>query len=137
MILNGENLILGRLASYAAKKALLGETIDIVNCEKVAITGKKEFLFKKYKRKGDRGTHKGPFFHREPPKILKRTIRGMLPYKRERGKKAFKKIRCYTGVPSEFSDKKLETIENANISKLKNLNYIYVRDLSKFLGGKI
>ena len=136
-MIDATDLVLGRLASYAAKKALLGETIDIVNCEKAAITGKKEFLFKKYKNRGDRGTHKGPFFHREPAKIVKRTIRGMLPYKRERGEKAFKKIKCYAGVPSEFSDKKLETIENANISKLKNLNYIYVKDVSKFLGGKI
>ena len=136
MIIDGTDLVLGRLASYAAKKALLGQTIDIVNCEKIAITGKKDFLLKKYKIRTDRGTHKGPFFHRDPAKIIRRTIRGMLPYKQERGKTAFKRIKCFVGIPSEFSSKKLETID-ANISKLKNLNYIYVKDLSKFLGGKI
>ncbi len=137
MIIDGTNLILGRLASYAAKKALLSESVDIVNCEKIAITGRKEFLFKKYKERRDRGTYKGPFLHREPAKIVKRAIRGMLPYKRERGRKAFQRIKCYAGVPTDFSDKKLETIKNANISKVTNLKYICVKDLSKFLGGKI
>lgn len=137
MIINGDDLILGRVASFAAKKALLGETIDIVNCEKIAVTGRKEFLLKRYKQIGDRGTHKGPIFHRSPVRILKRTIRGMLPYKQERGIKAFKRIKCYVGVPAELKDKKLDTIANANVSKLKNLNFIYVKDISKFLGGKI
>ena len=31
MIINAENLIIGRLASYAAKQALLGEQVDIIN----------------------------------------------------------------------------------------------------------
>ena len=39
MIINAENLILGRMTTYAAKKALQGEEVDIVNCEKAIITG--------------------------------------------------------------------------------------------------
>ena len=137
MIIDGTDLVLGRTASYAAKKALLGENVNIINCEKIAITGKKESLFKEYKKRADRGTFKGPFLHRESFRIMKRAIRGMLPYKQPKGKTAFKRIKCYNGIPDEFKDKKLETLENANISKLDNLRYIYVRELSKFLGGKI
>jgi large subunit ribosomal protein L13 len=137
MIINGENLILGRLASYAAKKALLGEHVDIINCEKIAVTGKKDFLFERYKKKFDRGTFKGPLFHRNPAKIVRRTVRGMLPYKQERGKTAFSKVKCYIGIPSEFKGKDSQTIEKANILKLKNLHYVYMNNISKFLGGKI
>ena len=42
MIIDGTNLILGRLASVAAKKALLGDDIIIVNCDKVLVTGTKK-----------------------------------------------------------------------------------------------
>ena len=33
---------------------------------------------------------------------MKRTIRGMLPYKKGRGADAFKKIKCYNSLPAEF-----------------------------------
>ena len=36
--IDATNLILGRLASYAAKKAQLGENVDIINCEAAVIT---------------------------------------------------------------------------------------------------
>jgi len=35
MIINADNLIVGRLASFAAKKALMGEEVIIVNSENV------------------------------------------------------------------------------------------------------
>ena len=39
MIINADNLVLGRMAAIAAKQALLGEDVRIVNCEKAIITG--------------------------------------------------------------------------------------------------
>jgi len=137
MIIDGKDLILGRLASYAAKRALLGENVDVVNCEKIVISGDKVALFKRYKRRADMGTYKGPFIHRDPAKLVKRTIRGMLPYKQERGRKAFKKVKCYTGIPLELKDKTPETMEHAKISNSNIFKYAYVKDISKFLGGKI
>ena len=135
MIINAENLILGRLASFAAKKALMGENIEIVNCEKAIVTGKKEFILNRYKERRERGdAYKGPFLHRTPNKIVKRVIRGMLPYKQEKGQKAFKKIRCYIGLPEKFKQLKLETIKEANIIKTQNLNYITIEKISRFLG---
>ena len=48
MIIDANNLILGRMATFIAKQALLGEDIKIVNCEKAVITGdRKEILLKK------------------------------------------------------------------------------------------
>ena len=137
MIIDASDLIIGRLATYVAKQALLGVSFDIVNCEKAVITGKREFLFTEYKTRLDKGTFKGPYFHRDPAKIVRRTIRGMLPYKQERGKSAFQRIKCYAGIPPEFKDKKMETLEHAHISKLTSLDYIYVKELSRHLGGKI
>ena len=51
MIIDASDMILGRLATYVAKKALLGEKVDIVNCEKAVITGNKKSVFEKYKKR--------------------------------------------------------------------------------------
>ncbi|MBU2633812.1 MAG: 50S ribosomal protein L13 [Nanoarchaeota archaeon] len=135
MIINAENLILGRLATYAAKQALLGEEIEIINCEKAILTGSKKDILKKYEGKVKMGTQfKGPFIHRHSNMIVKRTIRGMLPYKQEKGKKAFKNIRCHISIPDTLKDKEYETIKSANVQKLKNLKFITIQTLSKLLG---
>lgn len=137
MIIDGTDLILGRLASFVAKKALLGEEMNVVNCEKVLITGSKKDVLAKYIHRMEMGTpRKGPFLHRAPDKLVKRAIRGMIPYKQEKGEKAFKRVRCYKGVPENFKSQKLETIGSANISKVPNLRYVSVGEISKLISGK-
>ncbi len=132
MIIDGSNLVLGRLAAYAAKTSLEGEPVVIVNCEKVVITGRKKFLVNRFLEKQHKGhPFHGPFYPKIPDRIVKRTIRGMLPYKLERGKKAFKRIKCFMGVPEQYKTKKFETVKGADASKLKTLNFITVNDISK------
>lgn len=109
-IIDGKNAILGRLASYVAKEALKGEEIIIVNSEQVIITGNKKNIKEDFKIKRGRvgSGQRGPKIHRSSEKIVKRTIRGMLPnYRTGRGRDAFKKIRCYVGIPKELEDKKM------------------------------
>ena len=138
MIINAENLILGRMATHVAKKALLGEKVDIVNCEKAIITGNKENVFNRYKKLAtDLGNQfKGPFLSRLPDRFVRRVIRGMLPYHQGKGKEAFKRVMCYISIPSEFKDKKLEKIKEADISRIKSLKYMTVEDVCKFLRGR-
>lgn len=138
MIIDAKNLVLGRLATTAAKKALLGEKVDIVNAEMAVLTGKKKQILTKHKARREKGTpFKGPFYPRTPDRFVKRVIRGMLPYKQEKGMKAFKRIMCYAGVPEKFKDKKLETLEHANVKKMQNLKYITLKQLCRELGAKI
>jgi len=138
MIIDGNNLILGRLGSFVAKKALLGEKIDIINCGNIVITGKKEYLFGKYRKRLARGIHsKGPFTYKNPDRFVKRALRGMLPYKKEKGKMAFKNIKCHIEVPENLGKEKIETVEMANIKKVPSLDYMKVRDICREIGGKI
>jgi len=137
MIIDATNLVLGRLASFAAKKALLGEQVDIVNCEKAYITGSKDNIIKRYLQKTKMGTpSKGPFMHRSPHRLVRRTIRGMLPYKSYNGKRAFKRIMCHLGVPEEFNGKKLETIKSAHADKSVIVKRITLKEVSMLIGGK-
>ena len=105
-IINAEGSSLGRIASEAAKSALLGKETIVVNCEKAIITGRKGAAVEKYldvKQKGG-SSQKGPYIDSEPQKILKRAIRGMLPYKKGRGKQALERIRCYKEIPEKYKD---------------------------------
>ena len=136
-IINAENLIVGRIATVAAKNALLGEDVAIINSEKAVITGKKDELVARYKRKRRMGIpSKGPFLKRRPDMMLKRIIRGMLPYKQHKGRIALKRIKCYVGVPHEFKGKDSQTIKEANVSKMPNLKFMTLENISKILGGK-
>ena len=112
IIIDGENAILGRLASYAAKQALLGKSVIIVNCEKALITGRRRSVINNYKELRGRGgsSLKGPHFPKDSFRIVKRTIRGMLPYKQQRGLTAFKNILCYNSVPKELESVKKITL---------------------------
>lgn len=137
MILDANDLILGRMASFAAKKALLGEKIHIVNAEEAVITGNKKWVIAHHIQKRDRGIPlKGPYIKRMPDRFVKRAIRGMLPYKQEKGRKAYDNIKCYLGVPDKLKEQKAETIAEANITKLPNVKFIKVKELCKLLGAK-
>ena len=68
-----------------------------------------------------------------PDMFVKRIIRGMLPYKREKGRVAFKKVKCHIGVPDEFKDKKFETVAKTNITKVRSLKYIKIEDICEEL----
>jgi large subunit ribosomal protein L13 len=108
-IIDGKNAILGRLASYAAKEALKGEDIAIINCEQIIITGNKKNIEENLEAKRGRvgTTQKGPKVSRLSEKVVKRVIRGMLPnYRTGRGRIAFKRIKCYVGTPKEFEGAK-------------------------------
>jgi large subunit ribosomal protein L13 len=138
MIIDAKNLILGRLASFAAKNALLGENIEIINCENAIITGNKKKTLKTYKERLHRGSRtRGPFTYRRADMFVKRTIRGMLSYKKENGKRALKRIKCYVGIPDQFKDKKIEELKKMDISKLSVVKYINVKEICNMLGGKI
>jgi large subunit ribosomal protein L13 len=130
IIINAENAVLGRLASFVAKKALLGKEIRIVNSEKAIVMGREENIVERYKKKrvvGGSGL-KGPLYPSTPERILKRTIRNMLPYKQARGRQALKRVRCYIGIPEEFKDKKM-------IKSKRGKSGVSLDKISKMLSG--
>lgn len=137
-IYDGAGMILGRLASQVAKSALLGEEVAVVNCAKVYISGKKVNTFAREKQRRDRKGYplKSAKLPRLADRVVRRTIRGMLPWKQTRGREAFKRVMCYVNVPKEFTDKKTISIKEASIKKLPTLKYITIAEVCKQLGAK-
>lgn len=135
MIIDAKDTILGRLSSYIAKQILLGNKVDVINCGECVISGRRQATLKEYIRRLDRkAPAKGPFFYRKPDMLVKRTIRGMLPFKRARGRAAFKNVKCHIGVPENLKGEKALTIEGARIAKLQSADYMKIEDICKAVG---
>ncbi len=126
LVINAEGQILGRLAAFVAKQALLGNKVVVANSEKALVSGNKKSTLEEYKimvQKGD--VNKGPFFPRAAERIVQRTIRGMLPYKIKRGRDAFERVKCVKGPLPEMI-----TIK---VNKFSPQKYITIEELSKLL----
>ena len=136
-VIDGDGLLLGRMASMVARRAMSGEEIAIVNAEKTVISGSRARVLANYGQNRTRGSREGgPFFPRRPDHIVKRTIRGMLPYKRTVGSDAFKRVRVYVGVPVEFAGSEREVLEDAHMNRLNTPKFVTVGAVSTFLGAK-
>jgi len=109
--LDSENMVLGRLVSFAAKQALQGKEVAILNCEKTLISGSKPNVISRLKLRRSINSmkpEKGPFYSKDSQKIVKRAVRGMLPdWRNGRGKEALRRIKCYKGIPAEFKNEKI------------------------------
>ncbi len=137
VVIDATNLILGRLASVVATRLLEGEKVAIINAEKAVITGDTKSIVSRYKSKLNIRTHtapwKGPFHYRRPDRIVKRTIRGMLPWKKPKGKTAYKRLRVYIGLPEYLNQVPTQTISDADVKK-SDSKYITVETLSNEVG---
>ncbi|MBT6690018.1 50S ribosomal protein L13 [archaeon] len=100
IVYDGEGAVFGRLASVVAKDLLKGNEVDVLNCEKIIISGDKKLLAVKILAKremGSGGSMKGPKYPRVADKLVKRMIRGMLPRDRAKGRDAFRELKVYVG----------------------------------------
>jgi large subunit ribosomal protein L13 len=59
----------------------------------------------------------------------------MLPRTKERGKKAFKRLRVYIGVPEELKNKPIETLPDARL-RSSEAPHIRLGELAKEIGWK-
>jgi len=133
-IINAEGLIIGRMASIVAKRILNGEEITIVNAEKAVISGKRKSRVMEAKTFLEVGApERGPFHYRRPDRIVRRTVRGMVPYKQPKGKQAYKRLKVFIGIPAELKEQKMETLTNARAERL-TCPYFTVGEFAKEMG---
>lgn len=132
-VINADNCVAGRLASLVAKRLLNGEEIVIINAEKAIVTGNPKAVESFFGEKIKRGDpYHGPFYPKQPERILRRIIRGMLPSRKPRGREAYRKLKVYRSVPKEFKNEQAEVIGRAK-RKVK-CKFIYIEDVSKKFG---
>lgn len=137
IIFNGQMCILGRTASAIAELAMDGNRIALLNAEEIVITGGENQIINKYRDRQNLGSDSGPFYPKRPDKIVKRSIRGMLPYKQADGRKAYERIRVYIGTPSEFDgNAKVPENKRVTMNPSKNKDFVEIGKVSETLGAK-
>ncbi len=116
-VIDASGLILGRLSTIVAKKILSGEEVIVVNAEKAIVSGKMKMLKERFQKRLSTRTlasqKKAPKHPRTPENYLRRTVRGMLPWKSPKGKQAYKRLKVYVGVPDDLKDASIEFISKA------------------------
>ena len=133
LIYDGKNAVFGRISSIIAKELLKGNSVDLINCNEIIISGDKKLLAKKIltKRKmGSGGSLKGPKYPRVADKLVKRMIRGMLPRDRAKGRDAFRRLKCYV------DDSTIKENETKNIIRLvhrKPTKYSTIKEIVRLL----
>lgn len=130
MIVDAKFCIYGRLASRVADEALNGWSIAVVNVAEAIITGDPDNTISKFKTRTEIGSDQGPVYPKQPHRLFKRSVRGMLPHKKPRGREALNRIRAYKQNPYSISGLKLDgTKVNTSMKR-----HISIKELSEKLG---
>jgi large subunit ribosomal protein L13 len=134
VVVDVRDCILGRVASQVATEALDGNRVAVINAEDAVITGDEENIMSKYRKRRELGSDSGPYYPKRPDGILKRTIRGMLPYKKQRGREAFENVRVYVGNPH---DRDGEILDGTSLDRLSNIRFVHLGEVSEELGANV
>ena len=137
-VVDGTNLIAGRVCSNVAKLLRSGNRIFIINCDKIMMSGKKSSIIKEYedflKINSIIHPRHGPKHPRRPDTIIKRMVRGMLPKEKPSKKTDLARLRTYIGVPKEVKGLKKFQFEKSQITKSPS-NYTSMAEISRYIGG--
>jgi large subunit ribosomal protein L13 len=134
VVVDARNCIVGRVASEVAQRALAGETVAVVNAEDAVITGSEEDVMATYEKRAEVGSDRGPHYPTRPDGIFKRAVRGMIPYKKQRGREALSNVRVYVGNPF---DEDGEALEDTTLDRLSNIKFLTLGEISENLGAKV
>jgi large subunit ribosomal protein L13 len=134
VVVDARDCILGRVASQVAERALDGEQVAVVNAEEIVITGSDEDVMSVFEKRAELGSDSGPYYPKRPDRIMKRSIRGMLPYKRPRGREAFEGVRVYVDDPFEDD---AEVLDGTSLDRLSNIKFVQLGEVSENLGANV
>ncbi len=138
MIVDGKNLVAGRLASKVAKAIVKGEKVIVINAEDVIIRGNKESTLEKFYERTHAAVHSnphyGPKYDRVPSKILRRMIKGMLPKGPRAVERYIKMVTIYNSTPKLMPKDEVVTFKEMEFDG--NKNYITLKELGTLLGAK-
>ena len=138
VVVDAKDRVLGRVASVVAKELLLGKKVAIVNAEMAFLTGSKLSIVRRYRTRLNlqekENPEHSPYWPRRPDMLVRRVVRGMLPYhKKPSGKTAYRNLRVFMGVPAVLAASKRTVIETKEPKKMY-VKYLYIKELSQLLG---
>lgn len=142
LVIDARGHLLGRLASVVAKELLAGQSVTVVRCEGLNVSGslrRNKLILADAMNKCTRSNPKrGPFHYSAPCMMLWRTIRGMLPRKTARGQIALHRLKTFDGIPFEYEKSKRMVIPQAlRVMRLKpTRKFVILGELAQHAGWK-
>lgn len=126
VVVDAEGMVLGRLASVVASRirgkhnplftphADTGDSVVVINADKVVLTGRKWSQKKYYRHSGYTGglteITAEKLLEKRPEDIVRFAVKGMLP-KNRLGRQLNKKLRVYAGPDHPHASQKPEILE--------------------------
>jgi len=111
LVIDASGLTMGRLASVTAKHLISGNRVIIINAEKAVITGARAAVLQaahdKLRIRNRGSKEKSPKHPRRPEGLVRRTIRGMLPMDKAKGKDAYSRLGVFVGTPENTDHEKV------------------------------
>lgn len=105
VVIDAQGAVVGRLGARVSKLLLAGKQVEIINADKAVILGSlssaKEKFLSRRSQKNKRNPDESPKWPRSPNLLLRRIIRGMLPWSSQRGRDAHHRLRVSVGAPSD------------------------------------
>ena len=138
IVVDGTDLIAGRLSSNVAKLLIRGNRVSVVNCEKIMMSGTRDNRIKEYREFLEINSvinpKHGPVHYRRPDTIIAKMIRQMLPFDRKpSGKEAYQRLRTYIGSPKEIRSLEKIQFEKSKIKRAAS-NYTSLGELCRVIG---
>ncbi len=124
-VVDADGLVLGRLASEIASRLRgkrnpmytphmdMGDSVIVINAEKIKLTGRKLEQKTYYRHSGYMGGLKSitarKLMEKRPEDVIRNAVRGMLP-KNSLGRQMCRKLKVYTGKDHPHSAQQPETM---------------------------
>jgi large subunit ribosomal protein L13 len=138
-VIDAEKEVLGRIASQAAKSALMGEHVFVFNADKAYVSGSMFMVYgqnlQKLTLKNKGNFNHGPYHAKRPDLYVRRAIRGMLPWKKTRGREAYKRVRVYIGVPQDILKENSISMPAKKAPGKKLRRKVTVAEICSYIGG--
>jgi len=134
VVIDAQGAVVGRLGARVSKLLLAGQTVEIINADKAVMVGSLSAISGKYasrrKQQDKRTPEHSPSWPRVPHLLLRRIIRGMLPWSSKRGRDAYRRLKVRSGA----AEGKAISIPEASSSEKRGA--FTLAELCVQLGGK-
>jgi len=148
VVVDARDCIMGRVASQVAERAMDGEKVAVVNAEGAVVTGNREDTIETFAERRRVGSDRGPAYPKRPDGIFKRSVRGMVPHKKTRGREALSNVRVYVGNPYDEDSAgrvgqrngdgeavEAQVLEGTSLDRLSNIKFVHLGEVSEALGA--
>jgi len=134
VMIDAKDAIIGRLGARVAKLLLSGQTVEIINADQALMRGslsaaKEKYLSRRH-QKDKRTPENSPHWPRAPHLLLRRMMRGMLPFgSSRRGREAYHRLKVYAVAPEGAKPQRIPEAESGGTHGTYSLH-----ELSEALG---